>query len=147
MGGSQAQNRSSRPFSKAVRLTTPHGERLTNISQQVRHLRPLQKSFADSAIEQKKDENRLVTVLVPQTPVKTPVQKPSNQASYSPGLPLLPSWRPVLNAVAKIKFTHHLRADRLILGRVSAVLTRERNRLCLFVFSLFSSNYFIDGFC
>jgi hypothetical protein len=147
MGGNRAQNVSSRPFSIAVRPTTPHGARLTKNSQQVRHLRPLQKSIADSASEEKKGENLVVTALVPQTPVETPVQTPVNRVSHSPSLPLLPTWRPVLNTVAKIKFAHHLRADRHLLGRISAVLGRERNRLCLFIFSLFSSNYFIDGFC
>ena len=39
-GGSRAQNVSNRPFSTAVRPTTPHGDSLTTISQQVRHLRP-----------------------------------------------------------------------------------------------------------
>jgi hypothetical protein len=86
-------------FSEAVRLTTPHGERLTKISQEVRNLRPLQKSTAGSAIEEEKGEHRLVTALVHETPVKTPlkapVQKPVNRVSRAPGLPLLPSWRPV----------------------------------------------------
>ena len=33
LGGSQARKVSNRPFSEAVRLTTPHEKRLTKISQ------------------------------------------------------------------------------------------------------------------
>jgi hypothetical protein len=54
------------------------------------------------------------------------------------GSVLTPLWWPLLSRVAQAKSAHHLGADRPILWRVSAVLGRERNRLCLFLFSLFS---------
>jgi hypothetical protein len=64
LGGSQAQNESSRPFSKAVRLTTPHGDSLTKNSQQVRDLRPLHKSTADSLIEAEKVKKPVIENLI-----------------------------------------------------------------------------------
>jgi hypothetical protein len=67
----------------------------------------------------KKGENRLVELLVHETPVKTPV----NRVPHSSGGPLLPAERwPLFGAVADAKFAHDLRADRHIRWRISAVL-------------------------
>jgi hypothetical protein len=75
----------------------------------------------------KKGENRLVELLVHETPVKTPlkapVKTPVNRVPHSSGGPLLPAERwPLFGAVADAKFAHDLRADRHIRWRISAVL-------------------------
>jgi hypothetical protein len=77
MGGSQAQKGSNRPFSEAVRLTTPHERCLTKNSYNVRDLSPLYKSPAYSLIELGKEKKRLVANLGAENlPLRLPLRLP-----------------------------------------------------------------------
>jgi hypothetical protein len=75
-GDKRAQNTSNRPFSSAVRSTTPQEISLTTFSQQVRNLSPFYKSGADSESKPKISEKLVVAVLVVRTPVTLPVRAP-----------------------------------------------------------------------
>jgi hypothetical protein len=69
--------------------------------------------------------------------IRAPIR--STTASSEPSRSALtPGGWPILDGIPQAELAHYLRADCHLLGRVSAVVARARNRRFLFVFSLFT---------